>query len=110
MKKLGKTGKSNNYRIRFNFPFFGWGGGSRPSKSKHGFFSMSGTATLLSKYGNAGLKAFSPCSDAGPVRRSQARGAVFVGANLACMHRHMPHLQRNHLTNQGIYCNSTLIF
>ncbi len=27
MKKLGKTEKSNNYRIRFNFPFFGEQGG-----------------------------------------------------------------------------------
>ncbi len=54
MKKLGKTEKFNNYRIRFNFPFFRWGGGGvRLSKSKYGFFSMSGTATLLSKYGTA---------------------------------------------------------
>ncbi len=55
MKKLGKTEKSN-YRIRFNFPF-GVGEwrrrGVRLSKSKSGFFSMSGTATLLSKYGSA---------------------------------------------------------
>ncbi len=55
MKTLGKTEKSNNSRIRFNFPFFFGGGGVRLSKSKYGFFSTSGTATLLSKYGNAAL-------------------------------------------------------
>ncbi len=57
MKKIGKTEKSNNYRIRFNFPFFFWGGGVQLSKSKYDFFSMSGMATLCSKYGNADLDA-----------------------------------------------------
>ncbi len=31
------------------------GGGVQLSKSKYGFFSMSGTATLLSKYDTAAL-------------------------------------------------------
>ncbi len=56
MKKIGKTEKSNNHRIRFNFPpFFGGGGGRVYSYRSQNtfFFSMSGTVTLLSKYGNA---------------------------------------------------------
>ncbi len=51
-EKIRQLEKSNNYRIRFNFPL-GEGGGL--SKSKYSFFSMSGTATLLSKYGNAAI-------------------------------------------------------
>ncbi len=58
MKKLSKTEKSNNYRIRFNFPFLG-GGGVQLWKSKSDFFSMSGMVTLLSKYGNAEYTHFS---------------------------------------------------
>ncbi len=50
MKKLGQTEKSNNYPIQLSFPFLG---GVWLWKSKYSFFSMSGTATLLSKYGNA---------------------------------------------------------
>ncbi len=48
MKKIGKTEKSNNYPVRFNFPL---GGGGTTIESKYDFFSMSGTP--LSKYGNA---------------------------------------------------------
>ncbi len=55
MKKLGKTEKSNNYRIRFNFLFLEGlgGGGCKVLEVKIRLFSMSGTATLLSKYGTA---------------------------------------------------------
>ncbi len=83
-KKLGKTEKSNNYRIWFNFPsfFFFFLGGVRLSKSKYGLFSMSGTATLLSKYGNA-------VHWAGPLSQSrlsilQWRSLSFVDIVLGC--------------------------
>ncbi len=40
----------------------------------------------------ASHKAFLPCSDAGPVRWTCAGGCGVCGANLACIHRHMPRL------------------
>ncbi len=57
MKKLGKTEKSNNYRIRFNFSFlfFGGGGSVRLPSQNTAFLACLVRATLLSKYGNASL-------------------------------------------------------